>query len=158
MKINKDKSDNLRLTVSFGLVALYVAVIKLVPFNVFQLNFNEQFFLTFQKTFLMIWGIASILLIIYIFLFSLSLKYIKPDSVDIMGYNIKIAPKFYKATFDTGIEYYSVGVFTNVISFMPMYLSKNGVNVWLSLTIWLLIVVLLSFALLRIEMKQTIKK
>lgn len=147
--------DSSRLTISLGLIAIYVAVVVYLPFNVFAISYQEPLTLLFQKLLLMGWGVDSVILLFYLFLYSLKIKYYNPNTIDIMNYNIRISEKLPRILFDVGVEGYSKGIFINLVYALPFVLMNYGMKPLYAWSIFIILSLTISYILLKIEKSQS---
>ena len=131
----KNKSDS-RVTLSIGLIGLYLAIVNLLIIPNLQ---ESSIAKTIKDALIIIWGVPTVFLLIFLFLYALSLKYKSPNTIDLWGYNISINSKLVKALFDTGIENYIKGIFSYMVYNFPFYLIDKGINKIISFVIFLLL-------------------
>jgi len=150
----ENKSDS-RITLSIGLIGLYLAIVNLLIIPNLQ---ESSIAKTIKDALIIIWGVPTVFLLIFLFLYALSLKYKSPNTIDLWGYNISINSKLVKALFDTGIENYIKGIFSYLVYNIPFYLIDKGVNKIISFVVFFIIVALMLLGLAIWEKKQKLKK
>lgn len=148
----RNSNENSRVTLSFGLIAFYLAIVNLLSLP----NVDSSYWAKLIKnTLLFVWGIPTVFLILFIFFYALDLKYKSSGKIDLMGYEIPVSVKFKRVFFDLGVEYYIKGLFTYFLYNIPFYLIEKNLNPLLSWIIFIAIVAVVSFLLLIIEKKST---
>lgn len=123
-EISNSTKDNLRITISIGLLASYLTIIYM--FNNFVVNISPEIDILIRGFVNIYFLIGAIFLLIFLVLKAATMKYKSPNNIGIV--DIYIPPNFHKFFFDVSISLilYSPGAIFLVVffKFFPEFIQK----------------------------------